>query len=490
MSLAGPTTANKRHNPLYIELFSDQKLLYTSGDHIHGVLRVEPSVRPINISIFFRGFSLIYDSDATGIRSDFFEFSQELFVSTGAGENFDILRKGTAEDGKVELPFDFTFPLQVKLPPPGNRNWWYSKDAFNHPRFQHSPGFILPPSCAQPTSAAGLLFPKIIYCLEAHMESMMSDTSNTRVRRELKFIPPAPDYHPGLLQPDLNFGPKLPEKYCRYKFIRSRKLLPGYSEGSKLGRVKDALGDKQLFLGLTNFTEIPFARFNFFATPARVLIIGSRVPITVTVEHLDRSQSLPDPPSLFMRRLRVQLVSTLSTFVPTINTTRNAGKETVTVAKDTMVLVDRKFETAEGEPLYNRLNILDLAEVRLSEPRLLPSFTSYGQALEYELQVDIDGECAGRDFTGIACRERVQIVSGWHAPPALDIAGGIGTESRPEYHEVDPLAFGQDTMTRPSPNGLRPITSLHSRTSAFELTSESMDHDQGLERLPPPPYAG
>lgn len=492
MSLAGPNMANKRHSPLYIELLSDQKSYYTSGDHINGVVRVEPSSRPIKINITFRGFSIVYDSDASGIKTDFFNLSQELFISTGAGENFDILRRGTAEDGKVELPFDFTFPLQVTLPPPTNRTWWHSMDAYNHPRFQHSPGFLLPPSCAQPTTATGVLLPKVMYCLEAYMESMLADTPHARVRREIKFVPPAPDYDPRLLHPDLNFGPKLPDRCCRYKFIRTRKLLPDYSKSSKLGRVKDVLVDKELFFGLNSFSEIPFARFNLFATPARVLIIGSLVPVTITIQHLDRSKSLPGPPTLFMRRLRVQLLSALHTFAPSLTTSKNAGKENIAIARDTVTLVDQRFESAEGEPLINNLNILNVAEVRLPEEKLLPSFTSYGQTLEYELQVEIWGECAGREFCGIACRESVQIVPEWHAPPTLDILGdsGPGTESRPEYQEVDPLASSHETVAGASPNDVRPVNSLHSRTSAFELVSGSMDHNVVPQRVPPPPYAG
>ncbi|KAJ4363557.1 hypothetical protein N0V83_009853 [Neocucurbitaria cava] len=486
MSLVGPSFANKKHNPLYIHVSEGPNQYYTSGDPIEGVVRVDPSTRPVHVSIRFKGISIIYDTDANGFKPELFEYSRELFASTGNREHLDILRRATADDGKVELPFSFTFPHTVRLAPPSDRNWWYSKDPFNHPRFQHSPGFPLPPSCSQLTAGKGPLAPKVMYYLEARMD--LPESPNTTVRHQLKYIPPDPDYLPTLRQPDLNFGLKLPKHCCRYKFIRTRKLLPGYNEGSKLGKMKDLLVEKELFFGLNSYSEIPFARFNLFATPARVLVIGTSVPIVVTIQHLDRSKSLPSPPDLFLRRLRVQLLSSFNTFVPNLATARRGSKEVVLTTKDTFTLFDRKFDAGDGEPLYNELNIQELGEVKVAHERLLPSFTSYGVSLEYELQVEIWGECAKHEFLGTACREPVQIISGLVTPAHHDDDDILEAASRPVYQELDPLSSVHEMGTMANAHELDAPGTVHELDAPFG--SPPIATLLNSREIPPPPYVG
>jgi ribosomal protein L31 len=445
MAHAAQATQKQSPPPFYIELLKETHPFYTCGDLVRGVVRIEPTLRPKRISVTFRGFSVIYDQSSNGATPKFFRHDQDLFVSSGAHENFDILQRGTAIDGKVELPFEFTFPHTVSLAPPSDRPWKYSHDSYDHPRFQHSPGFQLPPSCTAFVSAKGPLAPQITYTIEACVESVNSDSPRTQVRQDIKFLPPAPEYDMALLQPDLDLGLNLPKHCCRYKFIRTRKLLPGYQGSSKLGRVKDMLVEKELFFGLSSYSEIPFVRFNLLATPARILVIGAQIPIITTVQHLDRSSSLPGPPDLFLRRVRVQLLSALNTFTTRSTYGSQAAKETIEVIRDAWTLFDKKFDDGNGEPLIDGLNLADLGEVRLAHEKLLPSFTSYGLALEYELQVEIWGECAKHEFSGLACRVQVQVVSGWNAASSQNtssVNNALATDSgtRPEYHEVDPMA--------------------------------------------------
>lgn len=486
MSIKASTLPNQRHGTLYIDLL-DSQASYTCGDRIKGLVRIEPATRPVQISIVFQGFSTIHDSNAKGVRPEFFEYSRILFESSGPSESYDILRRGTADDGKVELPFEFTFPQKVRLPPPSDRTWWYSQDIYNHPRFQHSQGYILPPSCEL---ADGPTAPKITYRLEAHMAATAAHSAHVKVRHDLRFVPPAPNYHPALLQPDLNFGLTLPKHCCRYKFIRTRKLLPRYNESSKLGKIKDVLVDKELFFGLASFSEVPFARFNLFATPARVLIIGARVPVIVTVQHLERSDSLPSPPDLFIRRVRVQLVSITSTFVPT--TARESVKENVEVNKETITLYDRKMEKGNGEPLYNGLNLLDLGDIRIPSETTVPSFSSYGLSYEHELQVELWGECADREFSGFACKEQVQIFPDWQLPSeATDDLPD--SEPRPEYQVVDPLATVHEMdgthRTHELP-GSDMAYEMHSDVPIYELPSRTAPPPVVSRAVPPPPYVG
>jgi hypothetical protein len=102
VSVAGASHTNLAHNPLYIDVFSDVKHVYTAGDIVHGIVRVDPTARPLNVSIVFKGISILYDKDLEGCKTEFFRLEQELFTSSGTGENYDILRQGTAEDGRVD----------------------------------------------------------------------------------------------------------------------------------------------------------------------------------------------------------------------------------------------------------------------------------------------------------------------------------------------------------------------------------------------------
>jgi hypothetical protein len=474
--------------PFYFEIFEETHPFYTCGDVVRGVLRVDPTLRPQSISVTFKGVGFIYDQDASGISFKFFHDARELFVSSGAHENFDILQKGTAEDGKVVLPFEFTFPQTCQLPPPEDRNWKYSQDSFDHPRFQHSPGFILPPSCTGIGPHKGPLAPKVTYALEAYLDSVSNDNPRITVRHELKFIPPAPEYDLALTQPDLHIGTSLPKHLCRYKFIRTRKLLPGYGEkSSKLNKVKDMLVEKELLFGLHSYAEVPFARFNLVCTPARIMVMGAPIPITTTVQHLDRSPSIPQPPDIYMRRIRVQLLPAFSVFVPRPSDNRSSWRESVEIYRDTWTLFDMKYDEGSGKMLHDGMRLSDLGDVTLAHEKLLPSFTSYGLTLEYEVQVEIWGECAKHEFSGLACKTQVQIVSGWNIAHDNSDFDGIptpGSDLRPAYQETDPMAALYDrppplhqleTDTGPRPYSLPPLSPAHTTVTPRPM---------------PPPYTG
>ncbi|KAJ4338237.1 hypothetical protein N0V95_008095 [Ascochyta clinopodiicola] len=410
--------------------------IYTTGDIVRGVVRVDPTARPKNVTILFKGICVLYDKDFAACNTDLFGYEQKLFTSSGNSENYDILRKGTADDGKVELPFQFTFPHVVAQMPPSGRNWHYSKDSLGHPRFQHSPGFLLPPTCTASTNAGVAVAPRVSYYLEARIDSSF------RVRQEVKFVPPAPEYDLLLLQPNFDFGTNLPKRQCRYKFIRTRKLLPNYKEnGNKLAKVKDFLVEKELFFGLETFSEIPFYRFNVLATPPRVIVIGSDFPILITLQHLDRSSSIPEPPPLFLRRVRVQMVSTYEFFVPQPKHAVNHTNEHIDHVEHTTTLIDRKFASGNGEPIQDGLNLAKFGDVRklMADESVAPSFSSYGMNLQHVIQVEIWGECVGNEWFGIVCKDKVQFVSGWTFSHVSEEDGAIGLDQ--PHARPPPQAF-------------------------------------------------
>ncbi|KAF1917311.1 hypothetical protein BDU57DRAFT_161050 [Ampelomyces quisqualis] len=441
MVLTPQTSQKQPPRPFYIELSQDSPPFFTCGNTVRGLVRVEPTLRPQSIAVVFRGYYDIYDNSARGASTpNLFHYKAHLFQSSGAHENFDILRRGTANDGKVELPFEFTFPQYVSMAPPLDRPWRYSQDSSDHPRFQHAPGFPLPPSCPATFVNKGPLSPKVTYSLEAHCECVNNDSPKITVRHELKFLPPAPEYDLALLQPNVRIGTNLPKHCSKYKLIRTRKLFPGYEGSSKLGKVKDMLVEKELFFGLSTFSEVPYAKFSLTAAPARIMVADAPIPIAISVEHLERSPSLIDPPEVFMRRMRVQLLPAIHVF-----TFRERNKENVDIIRDAWTLFDKKFDDGNGEPLYDGLTLSHLGGGNLTHEKLLPSFTSYGLSLEYEIKVEIWGECAKSEFSGLAAKSEVQVVSSWNAVLPQELSGESGIsipelDSGPAYQEVDPLA--------------------------------------------------
>ncbi|EAT78770.2 hypothetical protein SNOG_13746 [Parastagonospora nodorum SN15] len=460
MALASQPPAKYNPRPFYFEIFEETHPFYTCGDKVRGVLRVDPTLRPKNVSISFKGISFLYDTNAQEAAPVFFNHKKDLFQSSGAHENFDILQRGTASDGKVVLPFEFTFPHTCELPPPADRNWRYSKDSIDHPRFQHSPGFVIPPSCTGlvPTKAPNA--PKITYGLEACLDSVNTENPRIVVRHELKFLPPAPEYDLSLLQPDHHLGTScsLVMKKC-----------------SKLGKVKDMLVEKELFFGLHSYGEVPFD-----------LLYLLHSHFNTSIDHL------PYPPHQMSScdAFRVQLLPVYSIFVPRPGHGNSFRKEIVDIARDTWTLFDRKFDEGNGQLLHDGLKLSDLGDARLAHDRLLPSFTSYGLTLEYELQVEIWGECAKHEFSGLASKTQVQIVTGWNmAHPQgnadLDMGSMAELDSRPEYHEIDPMSPRYDL----DPAALHELET-DTGPRPFNIAALSPPPLVPDQRPLPPPYMG
>ncbi|KAH7408561.1 hypothetical protein DE146DRAFT_605552 [Phaeosphaeria sp. MPI-PUGE-AT-0046c] len=440
----GPKT-NPR--PFYIHVYQETHPFYTCGDLVRGIVRVEPTLRPQRITIVFRGWSVIFDQDANGASPSFFNYKHTLFESSGAHENFDILRRGTASDGKVDLPFEFTFPHNAWMAPPSDREWRRDGDTSHHPRFQYSPGFLLPPSCTVFASPRGPMPAKIKYGLEASLESVFVDNGKIAARHELKFIPPAPEHDLSLLEPN----------------VERSISLPKHAKSSKLGKVKDLLVEKELFFGLQSFTEIPFAKFNL------------------------RSASLPDPPNVFMRRIRIQLMPAYNVLIPRPAINAHVTKELVEISRETWTLLDKKFDEGPGQPLFNGLQLADIGGPLLAHNKLLPSFSSYGVNLEYEMQVEIWGECVKHEFSGLACRTEVQIVSGWNAspPPPINLTDTDGSiPMEPVYQEVDPMMALHDL--NPEARG----TNSDNGIPAYESVTPSIALRETNSRELPPPYMG
>ena len=266
------------------------------------------------------------------------------------------------------------------------------------------------------------------------------------IHRELKYIPPAPEYNLSLLRPNLVFGNGLPKHSCHYKFIRTRKLLPDYKEkNTPLDRMKDYLVEKELFFGIESFSEIPFTKFTISTTPPRVVVIGSDFPIQVSIQHLKRSSSVPDPPQIFLRRIRVRLISNYDMFVPPPRQALQSSSEHVGRTQHTTTLADKRFDSKEGEPLYDGQDLGKVIGLRLPETddAIIPSFTSYGLTLEHEVQVEIWGECATNKFADTTCRDSIQVMSAWTVSHVHEdaVEGAVLVPENPPPSEFPPPPY-------------------------------------------------
>jgi hypothetical protein len=444
MAHAESIHTSSQYSSLCIHVSSESKHVYTAGDIVRGVVHYNPTSRPQHVKITFKGLCTLYNKNQEEVKFHLFQHEQELFVSSRT-KSHDVLQKDTtAKDEDVELPFEFTFPWTVSEPPPSDRQWWYSEDARNHPRFQHAPGFLLPPSCA-PARARGPVAPSVTYFLAAQMDSILS------THRELKFAPLAPEYNLSLLQPNLVFGSGLPEHSCRYKFIRTRKLLPGYKEKTNaLVKMKNFLAEKEFLFGIETYGEIPFTKFNISTTPPRVAMMGSDLPIKVSIQHINRSSSLPLPPDIFLRRIRVRIISNYNVFVPQPKEAMQSLSDHIDRTQHTTTLIDKRFDNKEGEALYDGQNLGETIDLRLPEAddTIVPSFTSYGLTLEHEVQVEIWGECATNKFSDTTCRHSIQIMSGWTMSHVQEdaVGGLVHVHENPPPSEFPPPPYEMQSV--------------------------------------------
>lgn len=109
--------------------------------------------------------------------------------------------------------------------------------------------------------------------------------------------------------------------------------------------------------------------------------------------------------------------------------------------------------------------------------------------LEYEMQVEIWGECASHEFSGLACRTEVQIVSGWDAapPPAhVDETDGV-LPTMPAYQERDPMLASSESPVH-AELGLAPENIVPAYASL--TPSPPIPLGATTSRELPPPYMG
>jgi hypothetical protein len=381
-----PTISNPRR-PVYIDLQSSHDF-YTNNDVVRGAVRVHPTERPKAVKLTFKGrckTMITTDNGKTVHKStlELFSYERTLFSSSVLGESYEIVGMGIGRDGKVKLPFEFTFPNNVRMPP--------GKLYKERPGlFEHQPGHPLPTSCGY---AIGRGFRsdgnRVEYILEARIYKKSTCLPDDTIFLKLPFRPRPPLTDTDLFVEHPRFSEFL---------IRTHRLHPNHNRNpNALTRLK---------WSLTRDSEsTPMARWKLVAQCPYRLVAGARVPVSFSLCHLNRSCAIPEIPTVYVRQIGVKLTSILTTRIPY----QGFSGDRDIVDSNEVVIVNKVF-VGRNNVLRNGLQLAELGGLDLA-PTILPSFRTYGLRLEYRIKIVIDGECAMETFRVTALRGRCEVVS-------------------------------------------------------------------------------
>ncbi|PSN74088.1 hypothetical protein BS50DRAFT_7539 [Corynespora cassiicola Philippines] len=402
----------------------DLRARYTSGDVVRGAVRIQPTSRPQRISISFRG-----RTDMTmeiirmpGSRLDNFSgsyqetvelFKYDLDLFTSAGESgYDIVNMGIAADGRVELPFAFKFPHAVEIVPP--------KEYLPNPGFEHQVGHRLPPSYH--FSGPHGYRVETEYWLEAFVYGFSKADPEQKVKHGVWYQPPTLSPQP------LGELVRLPSKRVA---VRTPRLDPDR------GKEEGLLAKWQIHRKKGQSTT-PFAAFDLSVNIAPVFIAGALLPIKMSLEHLERSPELIDPPTLYLRRMKISLVSKAG-FRLRSHAIGNRGDYEES-REDLITIIDKRFLKGPGELIYDGQNLNELATVRTSEVTA-PSFKSFSTSVQYFLEVKFWIECGKEERIITPDRHAIHIVSGVVTEEHLNQAMVTAAISEPEDEMAPPPAY-------------------------------------------------
>lgn len=377
---------NNPRRPIYIDL-RNQYDFFTNNDVVRGVVRVHPTERPNAIKITFKGrckMSITTDNGNTTHKStlELFSYEQLLFRSSHLGESFEIVNRGIGKSGKVELPFEFTFPTDVKTPP---------SDLYKErPGFEHQKGHPLP------TSLGYNIYKSlknnensIQYFLEVLVYKQLARSPDETIMLTLPFRPTASTMTPGVLVER--------PKYSEF-FVRGHHLDPRKEQNpNTLTKLKWSTLSKYQH-------AVPEARWKVTAHCPYTLVTGTRIPISFSFHHINHSPEIIKIPTVFVRQVRVKLTSILSYRIPYQGAT---GKRDIIDSSEGDI-ISRVF-IAWSKAMHHGMQLAELGELNLP-PTVLPSFKSYGLRLEYRIKVVVEGECAQKTFSVTALRGACKVV--------------------------------------------------------------------------------
>ncbi|KAF2865651.1 hypothetical protein BDV95DRAFT_612524 [Massariosphaeria phaeospora] len=389
-----PDYSNDGSKPLYITLHSfggpapESRALYTSGDTIRGIVCVDPKLRPQRIDLLFKCHSEVEipqsnrdHNEVCREESDLFCHTVELF--SAPERSYDIVTLGIAQDGKVQIPFTFEFPSTVELEPKGRTP--------ERAGFECQPGYPLPPSY---TFYRMLNYEtqRVEYYLEAAAFTSSKFDAEIQTRQMLNF-------QPFSLTPLSTSPDTIPVKPFRVELM-THKLNHQYEtqEGTR-HRIK------RYFSG----SECPVrhASFELSARVPNTVYLNSLLPLEFSITHLDRSRELPDPPSIFLRRIRIVMVEMMQARVPGRDTWRADEVEFDLEQSKHRELLDRQCGVP-GTLLHDGMMLDDFRPLVLED--LAPAFKSYRLSMGYAIEVKVWIECAGDKHSFVVCSGPIKIL--------------------------------------------------------------------------------
>lgn len=316
-------------------------------------------------------------------KPEFFSRTLELYSSPLGGQSYDIVTafQGVTDDNKVELPFEFVWPQCTDLNP--GTKW------LPNPDFEHQSGAPLPPTYYRASSNVQL----VEYFLEARLYTSGRYQASQEVRCPLNYRPSPPM---------LNSIPALPAAATCYRrngiVARTHRLHPDYdpNEGWR-ARIKHSWNkDKD---------TTPYANFKIEVSCPSIITAGQPIELTISLNHLERSKDIPDPPSVHLRRISVRMTSYLKIRIPSRSLFGSSDMNDD--HKDKHVFLDRSFIAGEGLLMFDGM----IANTTLVPLDMAPAFKTYGLELTHKLTVELWGECAREKFRFTPISGPVQIVA-------------------------------------------------------------------------------
>lgn len=427
--------ANNARLPIYIDLQSPGAF-FTGGDAVRGSVRVHPTERPRRIKIEFDGRCKTKIVEGSGNakktykdKPQLFSTSLLLFNSETRGESYEIVSRGIEEDGKVALPFEFTFPDKVMTAP----SVWYK------PRegFEHEAGHPLPPTLHQDENLVEYMLKVSVYKKEPWPEV---------IALPLPFRPSSSLISPSVLV-----------RYPRDTTlsIRSQQLNPRNAQDP-------GILTKLKWSTLPKYHDtVPEASWKLIAQCPYQLIVGKPIPISFSFQHLNHTPEMTDAPAVYIREIRVKLTLVFAVRIPYQGITGDRD-----IVEDFLRdIVVRSF-FGHGQVMYDGFKISELGALTLP-PSTVPSCKSYGLRLQYRIKVVVSGECAGKSFTRDALRDVCEVVMpqrpGGDASVAVPLESAEGVtqveEPLPVYEEAP--GYDEESSEAPDERSDQPAGSSH-----------------------------
>jgi hypothetical protein len=429
-----PDRTNLSNRPIYIALETPTET-FTTNDPVRGKVRIDPKSRPNRVTVTFQGRTKcaithqdsMYSHSTYKSKQVLFTYSSTLFASESRGESYDILNHGggITSDNRVELPFEFRFPDRTPA----------RKDADINDRFAHKEGSVLPPNFNFYSSGLSITTGDE-QLVEYYLEATMSHRE--QVRCPLKFHPPSPNNPIEEKEevPKITYMPNVGNAV----YIRTHKLDPDYDPNPHLKtRIKNKFK--------SNYAA-PFLNFRLKTLCPSSLTTSQPLHLTLVLEHIKCSPEISNPPPIFLRRIRVKLLSTVHVCVP--KTYLFSSEDEVGVThEDKSVLLDKRYTDGDGLLLHDGGVGIDTSRL---PGAIVPGFKTYVLGLEYGVEVRVWGECEGENFEIVPVRGIVGVVS--HRRSGDGAIGDVGERlvslpalgddvAPPRYREVEGVKDGQ-----------------------------------------------